>query len=110
MESVIKTYLGIFLTFIGVFVAVGVISACIAASNAVSFHADVIKEVEDSNFAPRVIEACKTSAESAGYGLEILEIKDATGRTVMAEVILDYDYNIPFLKVFTQHEKRGFAR
>lgn len=110
MENVIKTYLGLFLTFVAVFVCVGVIGANISASNAVSFHADVVKEIEDSNFAPSVISACISSAESAGYELEIIPIEDATGRTIMAEVILDYDYNIPFLGIFTQHEKRGFAR
>lgn len=110
MENVIKTYLGLFLTFIGVFVCVGITSACISSSNAVSFHADIIKEVEESNFAPSVMQACIESAESAGYKLEILPIQDASGRTVMAEVILDYEYNIPFLGVFTEHEKRGFAR
>ena len=110
MEHVFKTYLGIFLTFIGLFVSVGIISASISASNAVSFHADVIKEIEDCNFAPSVITACIESAESAGYQLEILPIVDANGHTTMAEVILDYEYNLPFLNVFTQHEKRGFAR
>ena len=110
MENVFKTYLGLFLAFIGVFVSVAIISACIQASNAVSFHADVIKEVEESNFAPSVIEACKTSAETAGYELEIVLMPDASGNIAMAEIILDYDYNIPFLSVFTQHEKRGFAR
>ena len=110
MENVFKTYLGLFLTFIGVFVAVGIIAANISASNAVSFHADVMKEIECSNFAPNVMEACIESAKSAGYELTITPIRNQKGVVIMAEVILDYDYNIPFLSVFTQHEKRGFAR
>ena len=110
MEAVFKTYLGLFLTFIGVFVTVGIVGANISASNAVSFHADTIKEIECSNFAPSVIEACIESAESAGYTLTVTPITNQEGITVMAEVVLNYEYNIPFLKVFTQHEKRGFAR
>lgn len=110
MENIFKTYLGIFLIFTGIFVSAGIISASISASNAVSFHADVIKEIEDCNFAQSVIDACKESAKSAGYELTVQPIKDANGRTVMAEVILDYEYNLPFLNLFTDHEKRGFAR
>ncbi len=110
MEQVIKSYLGIFLIFMGLFVSTGIISASVSASNAVSFHADVIKEVEDSNFAPSVINACLDSAQSAGYKLTVTPIHDADGNTTMAEVILDYEYNIPFLNLFTEHEKRGFAR
>lgn len=110
MENVFKTYLGLFLTFVGVFIAVGIIAANISASNAVGFHADVVKELECSNFSPDVIDACIGSAKSAGYELTITPIKNQKGVTVMAEVVLNYDYNIPFLSVFTQHEKRGFAR
>jgi hypothetical protein len=45
----------------------GVMSACIDANNARDFHASVMAEIEDSNFAPSVISACKAQAENEGY-------------------------------------------
>lgn len=113
MSTTIKTYVGIFILLLSVFAMAGVMSACIDAGNARDFHASVIAEIEDSNFAPSVVEACKTQAEDAGYELLIDDnsvVKDEDGKTTLMEVILKYQYHVDFLGVVNTQQIRGFAR
>lgn len=113
MSTIIKTYVGIFILLLSVFTLTGVMSACIDANNARDFHASVMAEIEDSNFAPSVINACKTQAESAGYELLIDEnsiVKDEDGKTTLMEVILKYKYRVDFLGVISTQQIRAFAR
>lgn len=113
MSTTIKTYIGIFLLLLAVFSMVGVMSACIDANNARDYHASVISEIEDSNFAPSVISACKSQASSAGYELLMDNnsvVKDEDGKPVLMEVILKYQYRIDFLGVISSQQIRGFAR
>ena len=82
MSTTIKTYVGIFILMLSLFSMAGVLSACIDAGNARDFHASVIAEIEDSNFAPSVISSCKTQA--ANYILKSMKncaiISPATSR------------------------------
>ncbi len=113
MSTTIKTYVGIFLLLLAVFSMVGVMSACIDANNARDYHASVIAEIEDANFAPSVITACKSQASSAGYELLMDSnsvVKDEDGKPVLMEVILKYQYRIDFLGVISNQQIRGFAR
>ena len=57
-----------------------------------------------------MIDACKSQAEESGYELTVEEFTDEKGVTNMAEVILCYDYKIPFLKIDNRFYKRGYAR
>ncbi len=113
MSITIKTYVGIFILLLSVFTMAGVMSACIDANNARDFHASVVAEIEDANFAPSVINACKVQAESAGYELLIGSnsvVRDEDGKPTLMEVILRYQYGIDFLEVVGNQQIRGFAR
>ena len=113
MSTTIKTYVGIFILLLSVFTMAGVMSACIDANNARDFHASVVAEIEDSNFAPSVINACKTQAANAGYELLIDEssiVKDEDGKPTLMEVILRYNYHVDFLGVISTQQIRAFAR
>lgn len=111
MGQVIKTYLGLFFLLLMGLVGIGVVTAGVQSAAARNYHADVISEIECSNFNAGVISACKQQAQDAGYGLEVkLMSHDAEGHTMTAEVILEYDYAIPILNLATEHEVRGFAR
>ncbi|MDR0925354.1 MAG: hypothetical protein LBN31_13505 [Hungatella sp.] len=113
MSTIIKTYVGIFILLLSVFAMAGVMSATIDANNARDYHAAVMAEIEDSNFAPSVITACKAQAEEAGYELLIDSdsiVRDEDGKPTLMEVILRYQYRIDFLKVFSTQQIRGFAR
>lgn len=113
MSTTIKTYVGIFILMLSLFSMAGVLSACIDAGNARDFHASVVAEIEDSNFAPSVISSCKSQAVSAGYDLIIDEgrvVRDDDGRPALMEVILKYEYRVDFFGVLSTQQIRGFAR
>jgi hypothetical protein len=113
MSTIIKTYVGIFLLLLSVFSMTGVMSATIDANNARDFHAAVMAEIEDANFAPSVITACQKQAEESGYELLIDSdsiVRDEDGKPTLMEVILRYQYRIDLLKVFSTRQIRGFTR
>ncbi len=106
MGQVLKTYLGLFFLLLMGLVGIGVVAA-----GARSYHADVISEIECSNFNAGVISACKSQAKNKGYELAVANmVYDAEQNQQMAEVILSYDYAIPVLNLVSGHEIRGFAR
>lgn len=111
MGQVLKTYLGLFFLLIMGLVGIGVVAAGIEVTAARNYHADVISQIECSNFNAGVISACKSQAQERGYQLEIAElVYDAEGNQRMAEVILSFDYTISILNLASAHEVRGFAR
>lgn len=113
MSTTVKTYIGIFILMLSLLSMAGVMSAVIDAGNARDFHASVIAEIEDANFAPSVIQACKTQAAEAGYELLIDEssiVRDADGKSTLMEVILKYQYRIDFLELTSTQQIRGFVR
>lgn len=109
MSQIFKSYLGIFLLFLSIAVLIGIVGANMSSDTAGKFHSAVINEIEESNFAESVIQECKESAGNLGYTLEVHPVKDEDGNVVMAEVILNYDYQIPFLSVKQTHQKVNYA-
>lgn len=111
MGQIIKTYLGLFFILLMGLVGIGVVTAGIQSAAARNYHADVINEIECSNFNEGVIEACRLQAQEAGYELKVKTMNyDAAGHVITAEIILGYEYAIPVLNLITKHEVRGFAR
>lgn len=111
MGQVLKTYLGLFFLLLMGLVGIGVVAAGMEAAAARAYHADVISEIECSNFNAGVISACKDQAKNKGYELAVANmVYDAEQNQQMAEVILSYDYAIPVLNLVSGHEIRGFAR
>ncbi len=111
MGQVIKTYLGLFFLLLMGLVGIGVVTAGVQSAAARNYHADVISEIECSNFNSGVIDACRQQAQDAGYDLNVRTMNyDAEGHVMTAEVILEYNYAIPILNLVTDHEVRGFAR
>ena len=96
MGQVLKTYLGLFFLLIMGLVGIGVVAAGIEVTAARNYHADVISQVECSNFNAGVISACKNQAGERGYQLEVAElVYDVEGNQRMAEIILSFEYSIP---------------
>ena len=111
MGQVIKTYLGLFFLLLMGLVGIGVVTAGVQSASARNYHADVISEIECSNFNSGVIDACRQQARDAGYDLNVRTMNyDTEGHVMTAEVILKYNYAIPILNLVTDHEVRGFAR
>lgn len=111
MGQIMKTYLGIFFLLVTGTVGIGVVTAGIQSANARNYHADVISEIECSNFNDAVIALCRQQAKEAGYELVVKTmVYNPQEHTKMAEVILRYQYAIPALNLVTDHQVRGFAK
>jgi hypothetical protein len=89
------------------------ISLAIAAEQAEAakaYKADVITEIENSNFNPNVMEACIRQAEAAGYRLKINTcMYDEVRDMQTAEVILGYTCEMPLFHITEAKETRGIA-
>ncbi len=113
MSTVIKTYIGIFVFVFSLAVMTGLMKTSMDTNKARDFYDIVIAEIENSNFAPSVVAACEEQAKASGYELMLNDtgiIKDADGRVVLMEVILKYQYEIPFFGINENKYIRGFAR
>lgn len=111
MGQIIKTYLGIFFLLVTGMVGIGVVTAGIQSANARNYHADVISEIECSNFNAAVVAVCQQQAKEAGYELEVKTVDyNPQEHVKMAEIILHYEYAIPMLNLVTDHQVRGFAK
>ena len=103
MKYVIEAFSILFTLMAGLY---GSVSAA-----AKEYKADVIAEIENSNFNPSVIAACTSQAEAEGYQLTVSDCTyDALGDLNTAEVILTYEYNLPFFGVSGTRTTRGIAR
>ena len=110
MSQVFKTYLTLFLIFLGVLVLIGIITADIDVSNARDYKNYVIDQMENSNFSESVIKACEANAKTYNYNLETKSIKNDIGKIIAVEVLLKYNYSIILIDVLREHELRGYAR
>lgn len=109
MGQVIKAYLGIFLMMLLLAAGAGVIAAEVEICRARDFKTDVVTELENSNFHPDVIAACRQQAEDMGYDLQIDTYADGDGIR-QASVTLVYSYRLGPFHTDTEHVLRGIAR
>lgn len=123
MGQVVKTYLGIFLMMLLTMAGIGIITAEIEVAKARNYKTDVVIELENSAYNPKVAQMCVKQAEESGYILELL-FYDAKGRVYrmdaleensdvtidMAEVYLSYQYRIGPFHSSGWHSIRGMAR
>lgn len=104
----------IIITVMALFCTCSVVTAGNIRS-AQNFHSSVIAELEASNLSETVVTECIADAKNNGFvkkegenevsGLEIVDVAGG-----IKEVSLTYDYTIPFLNLFLQHEIVGYAR
>ena len=108
MKQIFETYLTLFFLLMAVFTLEGIIAADIDTKNARDFKESIVDEIENSNFSPTVIAACR-NAGNIKYTVTVYEYKDIVYNTVMAEVTVSYNYSLAFLNVNKQHELKDFA-
>ena len=98
MKQIFETYLTLFFLLMAVFTLEGIIAADIDTKNARDFKESIVDEIENSNFSPTVIAACRNAGNNK-YTVTVNEYKDSEDNTVMAEVTVSYNYSIAFLNV-----------
>lgn len=111
MKNVITAFGTILILMLNAFCCIAVSNASMTVAAAKEYKADVIAEIENSNFNPNVIAACIAQAQTAGYELQVLNsVYDAEHDIQSAEVILTYSYEIPLFGIAETKTTRGIAR
>ena len=123
MSQIMKTFLGVFLIMFMVVISSGVLSGFMTVVEAQNLHAQIINELEDSDYDSSVVQTCFENASKAGDTLELkLYMTDNSIRTVTdasqiassdeiekARVELKFTYELAFFGLEQEHVLSGYA-
>ena len=111
MKHIITAYATLIVFVLNIFMCITVSNATVSMAEAKEYKAQVIAEIENSNFNENVIAACVSQAQMAGYELQVTNcIYDENYNIQTAEVILTYSYKMPLFGVSETKTTRGIAR
>ena len=111
MKQIIEGFTAIIFLTLFSFAAIAIINVSSDVAAAKEYKADVIAEIENSNFNDNVINECIAQADAAGYKLQVTKsIFDQNNELQTAEVILSYQYKMPLFGVEITKTTRGMAR
>lgn len=111
METVVKSFVGLFFSLILLILGIGIIAASVNARNAGAFAADCTTQIENSDFSDLVIADCRAEAEKRGYTLtvEVKEQPENSGNK-FGRLILAYPFQIPLIGVRQQNTVENSIR
>ncbi len=124
MSQVIKAFTGVFFLMLLTLLGSGIVSAQLDSAYARDYKEAVVAEIENSGFCESVMNACITQAREDGYELTMTVYQSGEKPIVvgskvdgdimaenveMVEILLNYDYSIPFLNYMSRHTLRGYA-
>ena len=110
MRQIIGAFGILFIMMANIFICTGLIGARKAGQRG-SGKPGCRAELENSNFNPGVIDACKKKAAEDGYELEISDcVYDAWQNMRAAQVALKYHYRIPVLGIYEENITYAIAR
>jgi len=111
MKNIVGAFGTLVVLLLNALLCVTVSNAGIMVAAAKEYKADVIAEIENSNFNAYVMEGCIRQAEQVGYDLQITNYTyNDTHDIQTAEVILTYSYELPVLGIYETKTTRGIAR
>ena len=124
MPVIIKSFMGIFFFSLVVFLGLGIVNYQMDVNRALHYKQDVIRELQNSNFSPSVMNACMKTGEDRDYEVSIdVSLGDGSHATYTngcqaqdtadvsaAYVTVLYKSRLPFLGIETSTRLRGFAR
>lgn len=110
MKHIISAFGTLMVLVINTVICVGILTVSSDVAAAKEYKADVIAEIENSNFNPNVINTCISQASTAGYTLQVATSKDINNEIQSAEVVLSYSYEIPVFGISHTKTTRGIAR
>lgn len=109
MKGAIETMMGIIMIAFMAVLSTAYITASLNTRSAQNYHTAVISEIEAGDFAQVVLDSCRQNAKDNGYdNLDIQKMSGDNGS--YAKVTLTYQYTIPMLELFLEHEITGYAR
>lgn len=125
MSQIMKAFMGVFMVMLLVTTSAGILGAFYQILHAQNTHAVMLDELENSDFAKVIMEACFETAEAEDYRLQmnlysateeiqactsLAELPESTKDVTMVEVILFYDIEIDFFEIAEEQQLFGYAR
>lgn len=111
MKHIIGAFGTLIVLVMNIFICIAVSNASGKVAEAKEFKADVVAEIENSNFNTYVINGCIEQARAAGYELQVTNcVYDENRNIQAAEVILTYSYRLPLFGIEETKTTRGIAR
>lgn len=124
MSQVMKSFMGIFLIMFLAMVSMGVLSAFMGVIDARDLHAQIIDELENSDYSANVMREQFDIAERAGYQLDITiyrgedqveytgkdQVADLPSGAELAKVCLTFPFRVGFFGFNDAHTLCGYAR
>ncbi len=102
MDSIFKSFLGVFFLVILSCTGIGLLEASIEARGADSYLSRVVSQVEAGHYSEQVIKAAKSDARARGYELEI-ELDENDRGECCGIARLTYVYRVPLLGLSQSH-------
>ena len=111
MKNIISAFTTLFFYLLCVFGAAALLTASAQTAAAKEYKADVIAEIENSDFNRDVISSCISQAQSAGYTLTVTPSANG-GRERRCPQMWCYPIVIkcPVFGIEKTHQTRGIAR
>ena len=111
MKNIIGAFGTLMVLIMNLYMCVTISGASVAVVAAKEFKADVVAEIENSNFNPYVIAGCIEQANKAGYDLVVTNYTYSSKDDIQtAEVILTYSYEMPLFAISAKRTTRAIAR
>ena len=108
MKVAIEAYVSIFIICICVLLCVCMVSADLGVASARDAYTTYTLQLQDSNYADSVVNACEADAASRGYDVNITVHDLGDGRK-SGSVELQYEYFIPVIGYRAQRYIRGYV-
>ena len=125
MKNIINAFTTLFFYLLCVFGAAALLTASAQTAAAKEYKADVITEIENSDFNTGVVRQCFLQSEEAGYQLKVTFFNEnSTVATVsqvsqipygmdgvdMAKVEMQFPFQVAFLGINRQHTFVSYAK
>lgn len=111
MKNIIEAFTAVLFIILFAFAGISVITASSSIMAAKEYKADVIAEIENSDFNENVINTCVSQGADAGYQVEVTPCTyDENNNMRTAEVVVSYEYKLPLFGISGTKSTRGIAR
>ena len=125
MKNIINAFTTLFFYLLCVFGAAALLTASAQTAAAKEYKADVITEIENSDFNTGVVQQCFLQSEEAGYQLKVTFFNEnSTVATVsqvsqipygmdgvnMAKIEMQFPFQVAFLGINRQHTFVSYAK
>ena len=110
MKGAVETMMGMIMIAFMAVLSAAYIMTSLNTQSAQNYHSAVVAEVEAGDFTDPVIRSCRQKALENGYTDLLVEPMTSVDSGKFAKVTLTYDYTLPVLNLFLEHQIVGYAR